>query len=98
MCKSFSDAIAVSLHIARDRTNAAKVARYLTCSDAFLSQLKKGAKKSIPEWFAVPFCYATGTNLLRQFLDLEEAKVFLKRNKSPRENVQAIVYSMRNAA
>jgi len=98
MCKTFSDAIAVSLHLSHDRIMAKRVAAYLGVSCAFLSQLKNGCKKSVPAWLVEPFCFATGTNLLKQFLELEDAKLLMKRQKSPREQLRAIVYSMKSAA
>jgi len=98
MCKTFSDAIAVSLHLSGDAITAARVANHLGVSSAFLSQLKKGTKKSVPKWLIEPFCWATGTNLLKQFFELEDAKAFLKRQKTPREQISAIVYSMKKAA
>lgn len=47
-------------------------ARMLQISEGHLSKLVN-EKEPMPEWFPMAFCYATGSNLLRQFLALQEA-------------------------
>jgi len=95
MCKSISDAISVSLKTSR--ASAKEVAAYMGVSAATISQVKKGVRPVL-DWMVTPFCYATGTNLLRQFIDLHQALLVVKQNKCDRERVDAIVYTMRRAA
>jgi hypothetical protein len=41
-------------------------------SQAYISQIANGHRQ-VPEWFAEPFCCLTGSNLLKQYLHLQEA-------------------------
>jgi hypothetical protein len=48
------------------------VSRVLKISEGYLSKLVN-EREPMPEWFPAAFAYATGSNLLRQFLALSEA-------------------------
>ena len=50
----------------------AYIAASLGKSEAYISRIKNG-KRRVPEWFVEPFCWVTGTLLLQQFRDLQEA-------------------------
>jgi len=95
MCKSPHDAVAISL--LTSRVPAKQVAEYLGVTEATISQIKRGVRPVL-EWMVTPFCYATGTNLLQQYIDLHNALLVVKTNKCDRERIQAIVYEMRRAA
>lgn len=47
-------------------------ARMLKISEGHLSKIVN-EREPMPEWFPLAFCYATGSNLLRQYLALQEA-------------------------
>jgi hypothetical protein len=95
MCRSAHDAVAVSL--LTSRVPAKRVAQYLEVTEATISQIKRGVRP-VRDWMVKPFCYATGTNLLQQYIDLQNALVLVKKNKCDRERIEAIVYEMRRAA
>jgi len=95
MCRSTQDAVAISL--LTGRVPAKRVADYLGVTEATISQIKRGVRPVL-EWMVTPFCYATGTNLLQQYIDLHNALLVVKTNKCDRERIQAIVYEMRRAA
>lgn len=48
------------------------IACQLRMSKGYLSKLVN-ERMPMPEWFPMAFCYATGSNALRQFLTLSEA-------------------------
>ena len=47
-------------------------AAILGLSEGYLCKIVNEAKP-MPEWFPIAFCYATGSNLLRQYLALTDA-------------------------
>ena len=48
------------------------VSRVLNISEGYLSKIVN-EREPMPEWFPMAFSYATGSNLLRQYLALAEA-------------------------
>lgn len=48
------------------------IAAQLQLSKGYFSKLVN-EQMPMPEWFPLAFCYATGSNLLRQYLALQEA-------------------------
>ena len=73
-CKSESDAVRLSLRIAKCRYGRTQSEIAKLCgwkSDSFLSELKKGCDKSMPDIRLRAFLYATGCNLLEQFRERE---------------------------
>lgn len=68
--ESDTQALAVSI-----RAGSHKLAYIAACigkSEAYVCQLRKGARP-IPEALVMPLCAATGSLLLRQFRDMQEA-------------------------
>ncbi|WP_057921128.1 helix-turn-helix domain-containing protein [Lysobacter capsici] len=70
-CDSEQDAIAVSLALAP--CTQAEVARRMGVSRSYISMLKSGERPTMPEAQVAKFCSATGSNLLRQYLNLQTA-------------------------
>ena len=65
-----AQALAVSI-----RAGGHKLAYVAACigkSTAYVSRMQQG-KRPIPDKLVTPLCAATGTNLLRQFIDLQRA-------------------------
>lgn len=48
------------------------LARLFGVTESYVCQIVN-ERKPMPEWFAQAFCYATGSNLLRQYLALQSA-------------------------
>lgn len=48
------------------------LAAQINISEGYLSKLVN-EREPMPEWFPIAFCYATGSNLLRQYLALTDA-------------------------
>lgn len=65
-----AQAIAVSMQACGAKL--AYIAAALGKSESYISLLRSG-KRPVPEWFVKPFCHITGSLLLRQFRDLQEA-------------------------
>lgn len=70
MIGSESEAVAVSLAAAGAKL--AFIAASLGVSES-LASLYRSGKRRIPDRRVASFCYATGTNLLRQYRELQEA-------------------------
>jgi hypothetical protein len=70
MIESEQQAIAVS--VAYSGFKLAYIGACLGKSESYVSLLRAG-KRPMPEKLVGPFCAATGTNLLRQFRDLQAA-------------------------
>ncbi len=64
---SEAQAVAVSMH----GHKLAGYAAQLGISVPYLSRIASG-QRDVPAWFVEPFCYATGTNLLKQYRALQE--------------------------
>jgi plasmid maintenance system antidote protein VapI len=94
-CLSNADALNVSL--AMRKFSAAKYASLLGVSPAFLSYLRRGERK-IPEWIIEPLCSLTGTNLLRQWLELQAALRAVRRQPTDSERIETIARQLRGAA
>lgn len=67
-----SGADALSVSIEAHRLTQAYVAGAIGVSEGYLSLLRSG-KRRIPEKLVGPICAATGSNLLRQYRDLQDA-------------------------
>jgi hypothetical protein len=66
--ESEAQALAVSMH----GMKASAVAAAIGKSEGYLSRLRSG-KRPIPARLVGPLCAATGSNLLRQYLELQRA-------------------------
>lgn len=69
-CASARMAMRVSLRATRCKQRT--VAQAIHKSDGYLSKIVNG-HEPMPEWFPAAFCQITGSNLLRQFLALQDA-------------------------
>src|SRR3546814_14613323 len=67
-----SEAQALAISIAAGNHKLAYIAGSVGKSIAYISRLKSG-KRPIPRKRGGPFCAATGSALLRQFIDLKDA-------------------------
>lgn len=67
-----SEAQALAVSIAAGNHKLAYVAACIGKSEGYVSRLAAG-KRAIPSKLVAPLCAATGSNLLRQFIDLQRA-------------------------
>ena len=67
-----SDAQALAVSMRAGGHKLAYVAACIGKSEAYVCQLRKGVRP-IPERLVMPLCAATGSLLLRQFRDMQEA-------------------------
>lgn len=70
-CESEGMAALISVRIGCRGTDS-WVAKRPGISRSYLSEILSGAK-AVPDWLPVPLAYLTGTWLLRQYLDLQDA-------------------------
>lgn len=67
-----SDAQALAVSVAASNSTQAFVAEAVGVSTSYMSTMCSG-KRQIPERLVAPFCAAIGSNLLRQYRDLQAA-------------------------
>jgi len=67
-----TDAQAVAVALQSSGLKQAYVAAQLGISGAYLSQIRKGARP-LPDKLVLPLCYLTGTLLIQQYRDLQDA-------------------------
>src|SRR5690554_6668701 len=67
-----SEAQALDVCIRAGSHKAAYIAACIGKSEGYVSRLRKG-ERPIPHKLVGPLCAATGSNLLRQFIDLQRA-------------------------
>lgn len=91
--QSEHQAVAVSL----SGVNARIVAKTLKISGAYLSQIRHG-DRPIPDWFVKPFCYATGTALLQQWIDMQEALAVASHKETESALVKRLARNLERAA
>jgi plasmid maintenance system antidote protein VapI len=70
MCDSEQDAIAASIAIST--LSQAEIARRMGIAKSYLTMLKTG-ERVLTSNMAKAFCYATGSNLVRQYRTLQSA-------------------------
>lgn len=78
-----SEAQALAVSIASGNYKLDYIAACIGKSRGYVSRLQSG-KRAIPEKLVGPLCAATGSNLLRQYLELQDA---LNRFESDRDQV-----------
>jgi hypothetical protein len=91
---SASEAIAVSM-----RANGFKQSWYaaqLGKSEAYISLIASG-KRPVPRWFVQPFCVLAGSNLLRQYLDLQDALHAIREQNCARRQIEQYAQMLRAA-
>lgn len=92
---SASQAVRVSISI-----KGLKLAYYASemhVSQAYISQIANG-HRPIPAWFVEPFCSLSGSNLLKQFLALQEAIKAAEGNQDAKAIERHMADLIRNAA
>jgi hypothetical protein len=67
-----SEEQAIAVSVAASGLKLAYIGACLGVSEGYVSRIRAG-KRPMPEKLVGPFCAATGTNLLRQFRDLQAA-------------------------
>lgn len=93
--KSDAEAVAVSMRAAGYKQ--AWYAAQLGKSAAYISQLRNGQRK-VPDWFVLPFCWLSGSNLLQQCRDLQEALAAVKEVTSERQRVTRLALELQRVA
>ncbi|MBS1834256.1 MAG: hypothetical protein JST65_16180 [Acidobacteria bacterium] len=88
-----SDAQALAVSMRAGGHKLAYIAACIARSDAYVCQMRKGSRP-IPERLVMPLCAATGSLLLRQYRDLQDA---LKAVTEARE-VERLAAMLREAA
>jgi hypothetical protein len=89
-----AQAIAVSMRACGAKL--AYIAASLGKSESYISRIRSG-ERPVPHWFVEPFCYITGTNLLKQFIAFQTALAEVQRDPSPRERVARLAKLMEAA-
>ena len=72
-----TDAQAVAVSLKSSNLKQAYVAAQLGISAPYLSLIRKGLRP-LPDKLVMPLCYLTGTLLIQQFRDLQEALATIK--------------------
>lgn len=94
-CESAGMAALISVRIGCRGTDS-WVAKRLGISRSYLSEILSGAKP-VPEWMPVPLAYLTGTWLLRQYLDLQDALAAVS-EESPKQRAERLAREYLRAA
>lgn len=66
-------------------------------SRAYISMIANGIR-AVPEWFVEPFCTLTGTNLLKQYLELHNALLTVSGELTPEQAEMMMAKELRAAA
>lgn len=96
-CLSDRDAFVASLKARCGSYKQSWFAAALGVSSAYISQIKTGTRK-VPDWMVMPFCALTGTNLLRQYRQLQEALRVVEQRDSDNLRTDLIALELRRAA
>lgn len=88
-----SDAQALAVSIRAGSHKLAYIAACIGKSEAYVCQLRKGVRP-IPEALVMPLCAATGSLLLQQFRDLQDAMAEV----TERREVERLAAMLRAAA
>jgi plasmid maintenance system antidote protein VapI len=95
-CDTEQDAIAVS--IALSHVSQAEIARRMGIAKGYLTMLKKG-ERTLTSAMASAMCYATGSNLVRQYRTLQSAFRIAQGRAREADRIAAIAsYSMQAVA
>lgn len=89
-----AQAIAVSMRACGAKL--AYIAASLGKSESYISRIRNG-ERPVPHWFVEPFCYITGSNLLKQFIAFQTALAEVQRDPSPRERIARLAQMMEAA-
>jgi DNA-binding transcriptional regulator YdaS (Cro superfamily) len=96
-CTSERDAFVASMKARCGSYKQSWFAAALGVSGAYISQIKSG-DRNVPDWMVDPFCALTGTNLLRQYRQLQQALRAIEQRDSDNARTDAIASVLRNAA
>lgn len=88
-----SDAQALAVAIGAGRHKLAYIARCIGKSESYVSRLRKG-ERPIPDSLVERLCWATGSNLLRQYRELNAALA----ETCQRREVERLAEMLRRAA
>lgn len=95
MIGSEAEAVAVSLSAAG--VKLAFIAASLGVSES-LASLYRSGKRRIPDKRVAAFCYVTGTNLLRQYRELQEALQEVTGHPNPRLRIERMARELLRVA
>lgn len=88
MCASEADAIQVALRAcAGHHLSQNKIASSFGISKGYMSEIKTGTKP-MPDWMVRPFCYLTGSNIVQQYRDLQEALRIVSQKPTQRDRIE----------
>lgn len=91
-----TEAQAIAVAMRACGAKLAYIAASLGKSESYISRIRSG-DRPVPHWFIEPFCYITGSNLLKQFIAFQTALAEVQRNPSPRERVERLARLMEAA-
>ena len=98
MCVNESDAIQVALRACAGRRRSQnQLAKQLCISKGYLSEIKKG-EKPMPEWMIRPFAYLTGSNIVQQYRDLQEALRIISQKPTQSDRINRMARLLEQAA
>ncbi|TWI04839.1 hypothetical protein IP90_00977 [Luteimonas cucumeris] len=72
-------------------------AAHLGKSEAYISQIVNGHRR-VPDWFVEPFCVLSGSNLLRQYRDWQEALAMVREQSCARRAIRQMAEQLRAVA
>lgn len=95
-CKSLRMAFMVTLCARGAKFNQSWFAGKLGVTPTFISRIKSG-EDALPEWMVPLLCALSGTNLLQQWIDLQDALNAKKKVRTERDEALAIANELRAA-
>jgi plasmid maintenance system antidote protein VapI len=97
LCQNVGDAMRVAIITNPRHLSQAQIARDLGKSPSYLSEIINGTKP-LPLRLVTPFSYLTGTWIVRQFIDLQEAMRDVAARNTRTDRINRIVREMERAA
>jgi hypothetical protein len=88
---------AIRISLMRKGIKASFYADQLHVSLGYFSRISNG-HRAVPEWFIEPFCTLSGTNLLKQYLALQEAIHTAKGDLTRKQIDHQLAEQLRKAA
>lgn len=92
-----SDAEAVAVSLRAKQFKQSWYAAQMGVSEAYISQIANG-RRPVPDWFVAPFCVLSGSNLLRQHRDLQDALKAIKEQQCAKAQIARMAADLRLAA
>jgi hypothetical protein len=98
MCTNEADAIQVALRAcAGRRRSQSQLAAQMGISKSYLSEIKAG-DKPMPEWMVRPFASLTGSNIVQQYRDLQEALRIVSQKPTQSDRINRMARLLEQAA